>query len=160
MSGFSSIVSEGTYEGTVLEVPAYTLSTSLSDENAGVVTANPSLEKYDEGSEITLSATENFSYHFQGWENNAGEIVSTANPYKFTIGDNTSLKAVYSKNNAYILDLNISDNANSNLVDISPVGTSINGKRYYEEGTEVMLTAINNPILTFTHWDDNSTSTQ
>ena len=34
----------------------------------------------------------------------------------------------------------------------------INGVHHYEEGTDVKLTALNNRILTFTNWEDDTTS--
>ena len=42
-------------------------------------------------------------------------------------------------------------------MEIVPAGTTIDGKRMYEEGEIVKLTASNNKIMTFTGWEDNST---
>ena len=156
--GLSSFVLYGTYEGEAIEVPSYTLTAVPADKNAGNVIINPSSDKYDEGTLITLTATENFGYHFEQWEDATGNIVSTNNPYSIEIDKDVELLAVYSKNNIYKLSLSYSDGVNSNLVSVSPTGTLIDGQVYYEEGTEVALTAINNPIFSFTNWSDNTTA--
>ena len=156
--GLSSFVLSGTYAGEAIPVPSYSLTATPADADAGSVVINPTSATYDEGSLITLTATENFGYHFQQWEDVSGNIVSTNNPYQFEIDKDTNLRAIYSKNNVYTFTLNYSEGVNSNLVSVSPVGTIVNGQVYYEEGTEIALTAINNPIFTFTSWDDNTTS--
>ena len=156
--GLSSFVLHGTFSGEAITVPSYSLSAVPAYAEAGSVVVNPSAESYDEGSMITLTATENFGYHFQYWEDASGNIASTDNPYQFEITANTDLKAIYSKNNIYSFSLNFSEGVNPNLVTVVPSGTVINGKVYYEEGTEVALTALNNPIFTFTNWDDNATT--
>lgn len=148
---------KGDLNGTPVSVPAYTLSVGTADEAAGTVSVNPAGEKFDEGTLITLSTTENFGYHFAGWTDAANKVVSTDNPYSFEIKANTSLTATYTKNNVYALNLKMEGGANTNLVQFSPAGNVVNGVHFYEEGTDVKLTAINNRILTFTNWEDNST---
>ena len=44
------------------------------------------------------------------------------------------------------------------MVQFQPAGNVVDGVHQYEEGTEVTLTAVNNRIFSFSHWDDNSTS--
>lgn len=154
----SSIVIEGTYSGTVIPVSKYTLTTSLSDAAAGTITVNPTGGTYDEDTQIRVAASENFGYHFRMWQNEKGDSVTNENPYTFNIKANTNLVAVYSHVNTYALNLSLTNGANSNLVTIEPTGTLINGVYNYEEGTEIKLTAVNNKILTFTNWEDNSTN--
>ena len=156
--GLTGILLEGIVSGEAEDVASYTCALSLSDVNAGQVTLNPIAERYDEGTAITASATENFGYHFLHWADTEGTIISDSNPYNFRIEKNTVLIANYSKTNTYSLNVNLEGGANTNLVTISPAGTEINGKMMYEEGTEISLTALNNPILTFLNWEDNSTA--
>lgn len=156
--GLTDILLEGVVSGQAEVVESYTCTVSLSDEKAGKVTLNPIAERYDAGTALTASATENFGYHFLNWTDAAGKVVSESNPYAFQIEGNTVLTANYSKTNTYSLNVNLKGGANANLVTISPVGTQVDGKMMYEEGTEVLLTAINNPILTFLNWEDNATS--
>jgi len=155
--GLGDVCITGNFTGTPVSVPTYTLTIGSDTEGAGTVTANPSGTSFDEGTEITVTATENFGYHFQKWLNAEGETVSTDNPYTFILTANTSLTASYTKNNVYSLTVNREGGANANLIEFSPVGNVANGVHQYEEGTDVKLTAINNRILTFTNWDDNTT---
>lgn len=156
--GLTDIVLEGTLTGQAETVESYTCTVALADEKAGKVTLNPIAERYDEGTALSVSATENFGYHFLNWTDSEGNMVSDTNPYHFTIQKNTALTANYSKTNTYSLSMNLEGGANTNQVTISPLGTEVEGKMMYEEGTEVSLTAVDNRILTFLNWEDNSTS--
>lgn len=152
------IVVTGDFSGTPEEVASYTMTVTSANAAAGTATANPAGDSFDAGTEITVTATENFGYHFAGWQDADGNTVSTENPYKFAIAANTTLTATYTQNNVYALNLKLEGGANTNLVQYAPAGNVVNGVHYYEEGTEVRLTALNNRILTFTHWNDNSTA--
>lgn len=155
--GISDFTVTGDFEGTPLPVPSYTLAVTTDNAEAGSVSSNPAGNEFDEGTNITVTATENFGYHFAAWINETGETVSTDNPYTFEISQNTTLKATYTKNNVYALNVKLEGGANANLVQFTPEGNVIDGVHWYEEGTDVELTALNNRILTFTNWEDNTT---
>ncbi|MCR4809686.1 MAG: Ig-like domain-containing protein [Prevotella sp.] len=157
---FSDVVVTGDVEGQIEAVPVYTLSISLGTEGAGKVSSNPVGNEFDEGTHITVSATENYGYHFAAWVDENGEIVSTENPYSFDISANTILTATYTKNNVYALNLKRSEGVNDNLVQYAPTGNVVDGVHYYEEGTNVKLTAVNNRILTFTGWEGDAQGTE
>ena len=157
---FSDVVITGDVEGEIESVPVYTLSVSLGTEGAGKVSTNPVGNEFDEGTTITVSATENFGYHFAAWVNENGETISTENPYTFDISANTILVATYTKNNVYALHLTRSEGVNDNLVQYAPTGNVVDGVHYYEEGTDVKLTAVNNRILTFTGWEGDAQGTE
>ena len=157
--GFGNIVLYGDAEGTVEAVPSYTLQVTSGMSGAGKISTNPAGAEFDEGTLITASATENFGYHFQGWADEAGEIVSTDKTYSFEISENTSLTAQYTKATVYALNLTRSEGVAENLVQYQPVGNYVDGIHYYEEGTDVVLTAVNNRIMTFTGWDGDATGT-
>ena len=156
--GLADVVLTGDFAGTPEDVASYMLDVKLGTPGAGNVTVNPSGTKFDDGTEITVSASENFGYHFASWNDENGKVVSTDNPYTFKISKNTSLSAVYTQKNVYPLNITLEGGANTNGVLFSPVGNVIDGVHYYEEGTEVELTTVNNRILTFNNWEDNSTS--
>ena len=158
--GFRDFVVTGKYEGTVVELPSYTFSAKLGTEGAGSISVKPAGSEFDEGTEITLSVTENFGYHFTNWTDASGAVVSEANPYTFNITANTELTANFSKKEVYALNLNLTNGARSNLVTVEPQGNVVDGVHHYEEGTNVKLTAINNKILTFTGWEDNTTAAE
>ena len=155
--GFGDIVIEGTLLGAPQDTRQCRLNVSLADENAGLLTVTPGAELFDEGDEVKLSVAENFGYHFTGWADADGNIVSTENPFLFNIDGDTRLTATFSKANTYALDLTLTNGARANLVDIQPAGVIIDGRCMYEEGTDVKLTAINNRILTFVGWGDDTT---
>ena len=154
---FSDVTVTGDVAGEIEAVPTYTMSVRLGMDNAGKVAASPTGSEFDEGTTITVSATENFGYHFKGWTDEQGREVSTMNPYTFDISANTTLIASYDKVETYALNLNLEGGANDNLVQLQPEGYVVDGVHWYETGTDVKLTACNNRILTFTAWEDNST---
>lgn len=157
--GFGSIVLTGDVSGTPEAVPAYTMSVKLGTEGAGSVSCNPAGAEFDEGTALTVTATENFGYHFAGWTDADGKAVSTENPYSFEIAQNTTLVATYTKNNVYALNMKLEGGANENLVQFLPEGNYVDGVHYYEEGTDVKITAVNNRILTFTSWEGDAQGT-
>ena len=158
--GFSNIVIEGTLIGSVQEARQYRLSVNLADEKAGTLTVVPNATIFDEGDEVTLTVDENFGYHFASWTDAQGTVVSTENPYTFNIAADTQLTANFQKKNTYSLSVALTEGARDNLVQIQPEGTMIDGKRMYEEGQDVKLTALSNKILTFVGWEDQSTDAE
>lgn len=158
--GFRDFVVTADYQGTLVELPSYKLNVSSGMAGAGNVIVAPAGAEFDQGTPVTLTATENFGYHFQGWADKNGNIVATDNPYTFNISSDVDLQAVYTKKEVYALNLTLTSGARHNLVSIEPEGQLIDGVHHYEEGTDVKLTASNNKILTFVGWDDNSTATE
>lgn len=151
------VVVEGEVSGSEIAVPSYVISAVPSVAEAGTVTVTPSTATVDEDVDVTVSATENFGYRFTGWSAD-GKVVSTENPYTFPARRDVSLVAEYDVLAIYPLNLEIEGGANDYMIDVSPEGHLVGGVRYYEEGTEVRLSASGNRILTFTNWEDNTTS--
>lgn len=158
--GFADIVIEGVIGGTIQETKQCKLMVSLSNKEAGKLTVTPFNDIFDEGDAVTVSVAENFGYHFAAWTDGEGNEISTENPYSFYITEDTELIATFSKSNTYALNVNLTEGARDNLVQISPEGTMIDGKRMYEEGVDVKLTALSNKILTFIGWEDESTDAE
>lgn len=158
--GFANFAIAGTTDGTIQQVNSYTLTTGMSDNKAGSISVKPAGTTFDENTLVTVSATENFGYHFDKWVDDKDNLISTENPYSFNINRNTVLKAVYTSTQVYPLHLSMTGGALEHLVSIVPEGTLIDGVRYYEEGTEVKLVASNNKILTFTNWEDYTTQAE
>lgn len=163
--GLSDITLTGDFEGTPEAVPVYTLNVKSGMDGAGKIAVNPSGNEFDAGTEITLSVTENFGYHFTSWTDAEGNVVSDKNPYTFEIAANTDLTAQFEKNNVYALNYVAVDDmgnkyGNQNLVTFLPAGNIVDGVHYYEEGTDVKLTVANNKILSFTGWEDGTTNAE
>lgn len=143
--------------GEVEAVAQYTLGVTVADAAAGEVTSSPAAGLLDEGTPVTVSATENFGYHFEEWTDETGKRVSTDNPYSFELKGNTLLTARYSSKPVYALNVTTEGGANGYQVELSPAGNVVDGVHYYEEGTDVRLTANSNAIMVFLNWEDNST---
>ncbi len=157
-AGLANIKVSGQVTGTLVNVNTYTVTSEVSPADAGKITSNPVGATFDEGTEVTLTATRNFGYNFSHWENGAGETVSTESSYKFTLSSDVTLKAIFTPVNTYSLDVNVTGGAKTYMISVSPSPTVVDSKNMYEEGTNVTLTASNNDILSFTNWENNETS--
>lgn len=135
----------------------YTLATNVSPVLSGEVTLNPAGSTFNEGTEITLTAKENFGYNFVRWTDGAGAPVSTANPYIFTITSNSTLIAEYEAADTYTLNVNVDGAFGLGDYTVSPAGKD-GGFSVYEKGTNVTITALENDIIKFNNWSDGSTA--
>lgn len=156
--GFSDVRINGTINGTIEAVAKYTLTAAANIAEAGTVNVYPASEVYDDGTELTLTATENFGYDFVNWTNAAGEEVSVENKFVWTVTADEVLTANFKQVNTYELAMTIEGGANDYMVSYNPAPTIVDGKQMYEEGTIVGIAAASNPILTFTNWDNGETN--
>ncbi len=130
---------------------AVNLTTSVSSESAGTV--SPASGVYNAGDNVSVTATRNFGYQFKEWQDaSTGTVLSTSNPYSFTINGNTNIKAVFQALTTYNFSVT-TQGSQWGSVSLNPAPT--NGK--YEAGTEVAMTAVPNPIVNFLNWEDQST---
>lgn len=158
--GFANFAITASTEGEVEHVNSYQLSATLANAEAGSIQVSPKSNVFDEGTQVSVKATENFGYHFEKWIDETGKTISTENPYSFAITANTSLQAVYTSQPVYALTLSLTSGALNHMVTMMPEGKVVDGVHYYEEGTDVKLVASNNKILTFTNWEDNTTQAE
>ena len=156
--GFSDVQIHGTINGTVADVAKYALSATGNIAEAGTVTVYPASEKYDEGTELTLTAAENFGYNFVNWTNAAGEEISIEPKFVYAVEADEALTANFVKVNTYELAMTIEGGANDYMVSYNPAPTMVDGKQMYEEGTVVGIAAASNPILTFTNWSNGESN--
>lgn len=154
----SNVVISGTFNGTAEDVTQYALNVASNIEGAGTVTKYPNDDMYDEGDEITLTATENFGYDFVNWTNTAGEEVSKETKFKATVTANETYTANFKKVETYELAVILDGGANSYMVSYTPAPTIVNEKMMYEAGTKVAVAASENPVLTFNNWSTGETS--
>lgn len=158
--GFSDVNIEGLLNGTVENVSKYTFAASTAPADAGTVTVYPKADEYEDGSEVTLTATPNFGYHFVNWTDAAGNEVSAEAKFKYAITDNTELTANFVAVKTYELAYGVEGGANLYQVQPTPAPTVVDGKNMYEEGVEVTLTAASNEIIAFTNWSDGQTNSE
>lgn len=158
--GFADVRVSGIVNGTKAAVEMYSLAIAANPEEAGSVSAYPKADEYEDGSEVTLTATENFGYDFVNWTNAAGEEVSKEAKFKYTVNSNETLTANFKKVETYALNLNI-DGTNDYMVTVSPAPTVVDGKNMYEAGQKVVLTANQyEGLVTFTNWNDGTTNSE
>ena len=158
-SGSLAVVTvTGTVSGTVADVNTYTLSVAANEAAAGSVTKYPVSDEYDEGTEVTLTATKNFGYNFVNWTDADGHEVSTEAKFKYTVAADAELTANFEQINTYELKVTV-DGTNDYMVKINPAPTVVDGKYMYEDGATVELTADQyDGLVTFTNWSDGTTN--
>lgn len=156
----SDVQIHGLVNGTVEEVEKFTLSAVANPEEAATISVYPNLDEYDAESVITLTANTKFGYQFVNWTDAAGNVVSDKTKFDFTITANTELTANFNAVKTYELSYSVEGGANSYQVQPTPAPTVVEGKNMYEEGTKVTLTAISNPVMTFTNWSDGQSSSE
>ena len=131
---------DATYTATFTQLN-YTITTNVSPAGAGTVTGGGA---YHYGEQVTLTATANSGYEFQGWSDGV-----TDNPRIITVTGNATYTAVFSEVGATYYNVTTS---------VSPAGAgTVTGGGTYEAGSVIVLTATANPGYTFNRWDDNST---
>ena len=156
--GFSDVILEGLISGTKSDVAMYTLATAVVPEEAGNINVYPVSEQYEEGTDVKLTATENFGYDFVSWTDAAGAVVSEEPVFTYTMNGDATLMANFKKVNTYELKLTV-DGTNDYMVTVSPEPTLIDGKWMYEYGTVVQLQANQyEGLVTFTNWSDGETN--
>ena len=114
---------------------SYTL-TVTSGEGGSV---NSQGGEYNEGTEITLTATPGEGYRFTGWSDG-----STEESITITLSEDTSIEALFELIPVY-------------TVTVTAEGGEVTGAGEYQEGTEITLTASASEGYRFTGWSDGST---
>ena len=155
-----NITITGIANGETVAVEMFKLTTASTPEGAGSVSVYPVAEEYEAGSEVTLTATENFGYDFVNWTNAAGEEVSAEAKFKYTMTADETLTANFKAVETYELALTV-DGTNDYMVTINPAPTMVEGKMMYEAGTTVELNANQyDGLVTFTNWSDGETTSK
>lgn len=156
--GFADVRIYGKVNGTKASVNMYSLAVAASPAEGGTVSKYPNADEYEENTEVTLTATENFGYDFVNWTNATGTEISTEAKFKYTVMSNETLTANFKKVDTYELKLTV-DGTNDYMVKVSPAPETIDGKWMYEAGTTVVLTANQyEGLVTFTNWNDGTTN--
>lgn len=157
---FGPVTIEGTVNGTLVAVNKYKLSVVTKPEGIADVTVYPKSDEYQENDEVTLTAADKFGYKFVNWTDKNGTELSTESKFKYTVTEDQTLTANYKKVKTYALDINVEGGAKDYMVSLSPAPEMVDGKKMYEEGTEVTLTAIGNDIIDFNNWSNGETTAE
>lgn len=150
----------GEINGTIEDVTTYSFSIAANPQEGGSVSVYPKGATFEEGTEVTLTATKNFGYKFVNWTNDKGDVVSTKAQFNYTVMSDTQLTANFVAVNTYALSLTV-DGTNDYMVQVDPAGKEINGKQMYEEDTYVTLSAMSYPgLVTFNNWNNGQTDSE
>ena len=112
----------------------YTLIVSASE--GGTVSTEGGT--YDEGTEVTITATTSEGYRFSGWEGN----ISTSESLTITLNSNQTYRALFQLIPVYILSVSAGEG-----------GTVSTEGGTYDQGTEVNITATPNEGYSFVRWE-------
>ncbi|MCX7956972.1 MAG: glycosyl hydrolase family 8 [Endomicrobia bacterium] len=122
----------------------YNVNVSVNPNGGGSVTISPSGGNYLAGTQVTLTALPNTGYVFSNW---SGDITTTANPATLIVNSNKNIVANFSVVQKPVYNLLIYVYPqNSGTVSVSPVGSQ------FEEGTNIILTALPNSGYSFSEW--------
>ena len=159
--GIGDVHIEGKVNGTTEAVAKHTFAIKANPEQGGSVNVYPQGTEFDEGTELKLTATKNFGYKFINWTDAAGAVVSTDNVFNYTLMADAELTANFEAVNTHELKYAVEGGANLYQVQPSPAPfVTADGKKMYEEGTEVTLTASTNPLVSFSNWSNGDTSSE
>ncbi|CAL2075260.1 InlB B-repeat-containing protein [Tenacibaculum sp. 190524A05c] len=119
------------------------------NSNGGNVTTNPSAinNTYNEGTDVTLTATPDAGYQFDGW---SGDATGTTNPLTITMDADKTVTAMFSK-----IQRTLTINAANGSVSTNPNPTG----GTYDDGTSVELTAIPDAGYQFDGWSGDASGT-
>ena len=158
--GVAMVTVTGYINGTKESVEMYTLTATAAPAEGGSINIYPNADEYEAGSEVQLTATPEFGYHFVNWTDANGAEVSTDAKFKCTVNAPAELTANFQKVNTYELKYTV-EGSNNYLVQPSPAPTIVDGKKMYEEGTTVTLTASSyENLVTFNNWSDGQTNSE
>jgi pectin methylesterase-like acyl-CoA thioesterase len=155
----SSSLATASTTGGILGDPRWlkTVANAVSFEAVASPTAGgtvaPANATFDAGEQVSVTATANYGYRFQKWQDDKGVSLSTENPYIFTISEATRLTAVFSPVDTYNLTVNkAGDGAKWGEIRLSPEPV----KGVYEAGTEVSVSVVPNSVTSFLYWENGS----
>jgi len=114
----------------------------------GVVSVNPDLPAYDAGTSVELTAISDPGYRFVQWQEN-GAPFSYINPLTLTIWGDRAITAVFEPIPQYSLGVTVTTGGSVTLTPDLPT---------YDEGAEVVLTALPDTGYRFVEWVEGGIS--
>ena len=114
--------------------------------NASGGTVTPSSGSFEEGTQVSLTATPDGGYEFAGW---SGDASGTANPITITMDSDKSVTASFTQ--LPLVDL---------TTDVVGNGTTDPFSRSYFEGVTATITAIPDAGWTFAGWSGDASGTE
>ena len=141
-----------------------TLTVAKAGTGSGTVTSNPAgiscgadcTEAYDDGTQVTLTATAASGSTFSGW---SGAVSGTTSPTNVLMNADKSVTATFTKNAAAKTTVKRTltvTKTGDGTVTSSPAGINcgVDCDEDFDDGTEVTLTATPNPKRQFITWNN------
>jgi hypothetical protein len=125
-------------------------SLQINTEGEGTVTTNPSGDEFEEGTEVSLTASAASGWRFTGWR---GDLSGTLNPATLMMDDDKEVTAVFEEMEPDMYSLQIGTEGEGTVTSDPP------GEEF-AEGTEVSLTASAASGWRFTGWQGDLSGTQ
>jgi len=123
--------------------PYYDLFISISPQQGGIVTLDPPGRKYEEGTQITLTANSANGYQFSYW---GGDATGINLSIQITMDSDKSIIA-------YFQEITSHYNIFPSVIPFGGGSITLNPSGgMYDEGTMVTTTATANPSYEFGHW--------
>ncbi|MDE7101906.1 MAG: fibronectin type III domain-containing protein, partial [Bacteroidales bacterium] len=128
-----------TFTAVFRNLETYTI-TVTTEGTGGTVSGTGS---YEEGADVTVTATAAENHYFVEWQDEEGSTLSTDETYTFKAEGDATVKAVFSEDDKYTVTLQRSPS--------SAAGT-VSGAGSYFENDQVTITATPNKGYRFLHW--------
>ena len=155
---FGNITIEGEVDGVTQAVEYHSLEVKVSPEEGGTVTQSPAGKEFESGAMVTLTAQRNFGYRFVSWTDGDGKVLSEESRFSYVVDNDAVVTANFKAIETFELAVDVEAPANDYMVTYAPLPTEVDGKKMYETGTKVTLTAHSNKILAFTGWSNGETT--
>lgn len=126
----------------------YNIAAVADPNGSGTISGTGS---YYYGQTVTLTATAERGYEFQGWREFSPAYVSTSNPYTFTCTGSRTLTAVFTAKTPQAVTTSPSPEKGGTC-SVSPSGTVYSGD-------QITLTAYPNAGFSFDHWQSSGAGT-
>lgn len=134
----------------------YTLTTNVSPEGSGSVTRRPDQTNYEPGTEISLTATSETGYRFNGWTNAPTYVNATnANITVIISTSDLEMTANFIRRYTLTVDRNLTEGGNVRV----NIGSNNPSPTIYDSGTRVTVLATPNRGYRFVNWSGASEST-
>lgn len=150
--GFANVKIEGEYAGTIIEVPQYTVTTSVSPAEAGTITQSPAGSSFDEGTAVSFTANANTGYKFVNWTDSESNVISENATYEIAaLSANVNIIANFEKQKLVTYALGTLESVEGAVPEVEYVDnggqvTIPTNKTLYKEG------------YTLTGWTDGNTT--
>ncbi|UAY51507.1 InlB B-repeat-containing protein [Ferruginibacter albus] len=133
----------------VVQVTAYTLTTSSNPAVGGTISKNPNAASYNSGTSVALTVTPASGYMFTGW---SGDASGTSTSVNVIMTANKTVTANFRAIPKYTITTSVLP-AGGGTVSLSPSAAT------YDSGTVVTATAIPASGYSFVNWSGDASGT-